>query len=75
MAIGDPLDLDEPGEWWGLWWLPEDPDQQVPGILRYSPDDGPLLSLIGAFEDRVMWPFAVKHGRSVWPGRGLAGRC
>lgn len=54
MAIGDPMNLDEPGEWSGLWWLPDDPDQQVPGILRYSPDDGPVLSLIGAFEDRIM---------------------
>jgi hypothetical protein len=76
MAIGEPLNLDEPGEWWGLWWLPEDPDRQVPGILRYSPDDGPVLSLIGAFEERIMsspspgltmfhegtWTWDVIHG-------------
>lgn len=54
MAIDDPMNLDEPGEWSGLWWLPDHADQQVPGILRYSPDDGPVLSLIGAFEDRIM---------------------
>lgn len=53
MAIGDPLNLDAAGEWSGLWWLPDDPDQRVPGVLRYSPDDGPVLSLIGAFEDRI----------------------
>lgn len=54
MATNDPLNLDEAGEWAGLWWLPDDPDQQVPGILRYSPDDGPELSLIGAFEDCII---------------------
>lgn len=54
MAMSDPMNLDEPGEWSGLWWLPDDPDEQVPGVLRYSPDHGPVLSLIGAFEDRIM---------------------
>ena len=48
------LMLDEPGEWLGLWWLPDAPGERIPGILRYSPDDGPVLSLIGAFEDRIM---------------------
>jgi hypothetical protein len=37
-----------------MWWLPDDPDQPIPGVLRYSPDDGLVLSLIGAFEDRIM---------------------
>lgn len=50
----DPLNLDEAGEWAGLWWLPEDPDEQVPGVLRYDPEDGLSLSLIGALENRVM---------------------
>jgi hypothetical protein len=50
----DPLNLDEVGEWSGVWWLPGDPDRRIPGVLRYSPDDGLVLSLIGAFEDRIM---------------------
>lgn len=50
----DPLNLDEAGEWAGLWWLPDDPDEKIPGILRYDADRGLLLSLIGAFEDRIM---------------------
>lgn len=50
----NPLSLDEVGEWSGIWWLPDDPDQPIPGVLRYSPDDGLVLSLIGAFEDRIM---------------------
>lgn len=49
----DPLNLDEAGEWAGLWWLPDDPDEQVPGVLRYDPESGLSLSLIGAFEDRI----------------------
>lgn len=53
MATTDPLNLDEAGEWAGLWWLPDDPDQPVPGILRYDAEGGLSLSLIGAFEDRI----------------------
>ncbi|MGW9433928.1 ApeA N-terminal domain 1-containing protein, partial [Streptomyces decoyicus] len=49
----NPLNLDEVGEWSGVWWLPDDPDQPIPGVLRYSPEDGLVLSLIGAFEDRI----------------------
>ncbi|MDY4493246.1 HEPN domain-containing protein [Schaalia hyovaginalis] len=49
----NPLNLDEAGEWAGLWWLPDDPDKQVPGILRYDGEGSPSLALIGAFEDRI----------------------
>jgi len=48
-----PLNLDETIEWAGLWWLPDDPDKQVPGILRYDGEGSLSLSLIGAFEDRI----------------------
>lgn len=50
----DPLNLDEAGEWVGLWWLPDGPDETVPGVLRYDADGGLSLALIGAFEDRIM---------------------
>ena len=49
----DPLNLDEPGEWTGHWWLPEAPDEQMPGVLRYDGKGGLSLSLIGAFDERV----------------------
>jgi hypothetical protein len=67
----DPLNLDESAEWAGLWWLPDDPDQQVPGVLRYEPEDGLVLSLIGAFEDRVMsnpspGVVRVHEGHRMW---------
>ncbi|WP_442545176.1 hypothetical protein ACSBOX_05740 [Arthrobacter sp. KN11-1C] len=53
MATNDPLNLDEAGEWAGLWWLPGDPDEQVPGVLPYDPEGVLSLLLIGAFEDRI----------------------
>lgn len=49
-----PFNLNEAGEWAGLWWLPEAPNERVPGVLRYDGDGGLSLSLIGAFEDRVI---------------------
>lgn len=35
----------------GEFWLPSDPDAKVPGILRFSQDDGGTLSLIGSLSD------------------------
>lgn len=52
--VNDHLNLDESAEWVGLWWLVEDPDKKVPGILRYDGEGNLALSLIGAFEDRGM---------------------
>src|SRR5687768_14138142 len=49
----DPLNLDEAGEWAGLWWQPDNTRERVPGVLRYDPEGGLSLSLIGAFEDRI----------------------
>lgn len=49
----DPLNLDDAREWAGLWWLPDNPQEQIPGVLRYDGDGGLSLSLIGAFEERV----------------------
>ncbi|KAA5837086.1 hypothetical protein F1721_04495 [Saccharopolyspora hirsuta] len=67
----DPLNLDEAGEWAGLWWLPDKPDEKVPGVLRYDAEGGLLLSLIGTFEDRIMttgssgWT-EVHEGTRTW---------
>ncbi|MEU9499551.1 HEPN domain-containing protein [Streptomyces sp. NPDC048196] len=71
MMGSEPLNLDASGEWAGLWWLPEDPGCQVPGVLRYEPEGGLTLSLIGAFEDRVTTTPApgvlmVHEGRRTW---------
>jgi hypothetical protein len=58
----EPLCLADTGEWAGEWWLPEDPEHRVPGVLRYDAADELRLSLIGAFEDRIM---AVTEGGVV----------
>lgn len=52
--MNDPLHLDESFEWVGHWWLPDDLEKKVPGILRYDGEGGIALLLIGGFEDRVM---------------------
>jgi hypothetical protein len=53
MAPNDPLYLDEAGEWVGLWWMPDHPREQIPGVLRYDAEGNLSLSLIGAFDDRI----------------------
>lgn len=35
----------------GEFWLPDDPDTKVPGVITSSPSDGTTLSLIGSFTD------------------------
>lgn len=35
----------------GYWWLPENPDNKVAGVLTYTPGEKLVLELIGAFED------------------------
>ncbi|MYV47048.1 HEPN domain-containing protein [Streptomyces sp. SID2888] len=67
----DPLNLDASAEWAGLWWLPDDPGCRVPGVLRYEPECGLTLSLIGAFEDRITTTptpgvLMVHEGRRTW---------
>ena len=45
--------LNEAQEWTGQWWLPDDPDTKVSGILTYDPSEGIRLRLIGG------WPYIV----------------
>lgn len=70
MMANDPLNLDASSEWAGLWSLPDDPDHQVPGVLRYEPVAGLVLSLIGTFEDRIMFSSSpgvqVHQGSRTW---------
>jgi ApeA N-terminal domain 1 len=41
--------LNESQEWTGQWWLPDDPDNKVSGILTYDPSEGLRLRLIGGW--------------------------
>lgn len=64
--------LHDPAEWTGHWWLPADPETVVAGVLRFEPNHGLTLSLVGGFEDRILRQigpnsFAVLDGSQVWP--------
>jgi len=37
-------------EYEGIWWLPDKPEKQVPGTLRFTPNEA-ILKLIGSFKD------------------------
>ena len=47
--------LAQPLEKSGFFWLPEEPDNRLPGTLRISESGAPTLEVIGLFED----PFAA----------------
>jgi len=38
-------------EYKGVWWLPEKPEEQIPGTLKFTPDEGAILELAGSFKD------------------------
>jgi len=48
--------LNEARDWTGEWWLPDDPNTKVPGVLSFSPDEGLRLRLIGGWDYQVTHP-------------------
>jgi len=36
-------------EYKGIWWLPDKPNEKVSGTLRFIPNEGAILDLIGSF--------------------------
>ena len=56
-------------EYKGIWWLPDKPDEQIPGILKYSNDTGAILDLIGALpRGKYKFDFILgftENGKSV----------
>lgn len=38
-------------EYKGRWWLPDKPEKQVSGTLKFTPNEGAILDLIGSFRD------------------------
>ena len=38
-------------EYEGIWWPPDKPEKQVSGTLRFTPNEGAILKLIGSFKD------------------------
>lgn len=43
----------QPFEDKGIWWLPDKPDKDVTGIIKYSPERGVILELFDTFRERV----------------------
>lgn len=37
-------------EYKGIWWLPDKPKEQISGTLRFTPNEGAILDLIGSFK-------------------------
>lgn len=46
-----PLKLTEPYIFKGYWWIPDNPEKKVAGIVTYTPNERIRLELIGGFED------------------------
>lgn len=42
--------MDEGFEYQGHWWTPEEPDEKLPGILRFDLEEGATLSLFGSLK-------------------------
>src|SRR4051812_30400415 len=40
--------MDEGFEYQGHWWTPGEPDEMLPGILKFDPEEGATLSLFGS---------------------------
>lgn len=60
----------------GFWWLPDNPDLRVAGVLAFNQNDGPVLTLTGTFsptieslgsemEDRPTIHGITKDGKAV----------
>jgi hypothetical protein len=52
----------EPAEEGGQWWLPENPDVKVPGVLRIDDKGRSQLTLVGELRDRLHG--AERHDRA-----------
>lgn len=37
----------------GYWWIPDEAEKKVPGTLKFSPDEGARLELLGSLNKRV----------------------
>jgi len=42
--------LNEKFEYQGYWWLPSADEEKVPGILKFDPEDGASLDLLGSLK-------------------------
>ena len=50
-------------EWRGHWWLPDKPDDVMPGVLTQGENGDVLLKLVGGFSNTVL--IAVRETASA----------
>ena len=43
-------------EYKGIWWLPDKPEKQISGTLRFTPNEGGVLELMSSFKDIQVEP-------------------
>lgn len=46
-------------EYKGIWWLPNEPEKQISGILRFKPNEGATLDLIEDFGNEIVEPEVI----------------
>jgi len=51
-------------EWLGYWWEASNPEARLPGVLRYTPGSGSVLTLVGGFDLNV-WSGDITSGRTL----------
>lgn len=59
------MKLCEAGEWLGKWWVPEDPEFQLPGILKYDGAGHLELVVAGSFTVRRQ---ELEHPNVIYTG-------
>jgi len=43
--------MNEEFKYQGIWWISNQPDKRIPGILTFIPEEGAILDLMGSFRD------------------------
>ena len=60
-------------EYKGRWWLPDKPEKQISGTLRFTPNEGAILDLIGSFKatkdiNKILKPeiiLGISNGKKI----------
>ena len=50
--MGKTINFNEKLECKGYWWLPNNPNETIAGVLTYIPNEKILLELIGTFDSK-----------------------
>lgn len=56
-------------EYKGVWWLPDNPEKQISGTLRFVPGEGAVLDLVGSFNGSFVEIKSTNCIKKVWTGK------